>query len=109
MFRIPAHPRYLQLAVRNVVPVIRHTIEGARPPGGIVGAQAFVPALRGECVRYRGPLPARWRGFALPPRRIICVRPVTVGRGQSLAVDMAPARRTIDGHAWQRRLKGGVR
>jgi hypothetical protein len=99
LFRIPAHPRYLQHAVRTVVPLVQHTIAGARMPGGIVGVRTLLPALRGECARYRDPLPARWRPFVPPPPRILRVRPTASGRGSSLAVDMAPVRWTIGGRA----------
>jgi hypothetical protein len=81
VFRVPAHPRYLRQAVRTVAAVVRRTIEGARMPGGIVGVRALLPALRGECARYRDPLPARWHQFVPPPRRLIRVRPATSGRG----------------------------
>jgi hypothetical protein len=80
LFRVPAHPRYLQRAVQAVVPVIRHTIEGARMPGGIIAIRDLCATLRGECARYRDPLPARWRLFVPPPPRLIRVRPATSGR-----------------------------
>ncbi len=79
LFRVPAHPRYLRLTVGSVAAVVRHTSEGARMPGGIVGVQALVPALRGECARYRDPLPTRWRLFVPAPRRILRVRPAASG------------------------------
>ena len=81
LFRVPAHPRHLRLAARIVAAVVRHTMEGARMPGGIVGVQALLPALRGECPRYRESLPPRWRLFVPPPQRIIRVRPAASGRG----------------------------
>jgi hypothetical protein len=81
LFRVPAHPRYLRQAVRTVAAVVRHTIEGARMPGGIVGTRAFLPALRGECARYRDALPAPWGMFVTLPRRLIRVRPATAVRG----------------------------
>jgi hypothetical protein len=81
VFRVPAHPRYLLPAVRTVAAVVRHTIDGARLPGGIVGVRAFLPALRRECARYRDPLPAPWGMFVPPPWRVIRVRPAVSGRG----------------------------
>ncbi len=81
LFRVPAHPRHLRLAVRIVAAVVRHTIDGGRMPGGIVGVRALLPALHRECPRYRESLPARWRLFVPPPRRLIRVRPAAAGRG----------------------------
>jgi len=81
LVRVPAHPRSLGQAVRAVVPVIRHAVEGARLPGRIVGIPALLPALRREAARYREPLPPRWRPWAEPPRRLIQVRPVGADRG----------------------------
>jgi|GEM_PF-1073150 len=75
LFRVPAHPRSLTQAVRAVVPVIRHTLEGARLPGGIVGIPALLPALRREAARYREPVPPRWRSWAESPRRLLRIRP----------------------------------
>jgi hypothetical protein len=75
LFRVPAHPRSMTQAVRAVAPVIRHTLEGARLPGGIVGLPALLPALRREAARYREPVPLRWRPWAEPPRRLIRTRP----------------------------------
>ncbi|HEX7549389.1 MAG TPA: hypothetical protein VF579_02325 [Candidatus Methylomirabilis sp.] len=88
LFRVPAHPRYLGQAVRVIVPVIRHAVEGARMPGGIVGIPALLPALRREAAQYREPLPPRWRPWAEPPRRPIRIRP---------ARPLPPARRVGGG------------
>jgi hypothetical protein len=81
LFRVPAHPRHLRLAARIVAAVVRHTMEGARLPGGNVGVRALLPALHRECPLYRDSLPARWRPFVPLPRRIIRVRPAASGRG----------------------------
>jgi hypothetical protein len=60
LFRVPAHPRHLIPAVREVVPAIRATAMGKRFPGGIYHIPSLYPYLHEEEKHYRHSLPDRW-------------------------------------------------
>jgi hypothetical protein len=60
LFRVPAHPRHLIPAVREVLPFIRSAAEGIRFPGGIYHEPSLFPFLEAEEKIYRHVLPYRW-------------------------------------------------
>lgn len=71
-FRVPAHPRHLLEAARQIVPFVQAAAAGIRLPGGIYLIPNLLPPLQREMERYRDHLPARWRawGAALNARTV---------------------------------------
>ena len=67
LFRVPAHPRHLLKAVREIVPVVQAAAVGAAYPGGICPIPTLLPVLQRAARRYRDPLPSRWRPWARVP------------------------------------------
>lgn len=61
LFRVPAHPRYLISAVRQIVPCVRAAAEGYNLKGGIYPIPDLYPILQRESRTYRDPLPKPWR------------------------------------------------
>jgi hypothetical protein len=61
LFRVPAHPRHLLKAVREIVPVVRAAAAGTQLAAGIYPVPAFLSALRHESHGYRDPLLPQWR------------------------------------------------
>lgn len=61
LFRIPAHPRFLIPAVREVMPFVRSAVHGAKHNGGIYFIPSSYPVLQGYEKSYRHPLPNPWR------------------------------------------------
>ena len=68
LFRVPAHPRHLIPAVREVVPVVRAVAGGAMIEGGIYHVPSLFPFLQEEDKMYRHVLPDRWKGYGSLPR-----------------------------------------
>ena len=68
LFRVPAHPRHLIPAVREVVPVVRAVAGGAMIEGGIYHVPSLFPFLQEEDKMYRHVLPDRWKGYGRLPR-----------------------------------------
>jgi len=60
LFRVPAHPRHLIPAVREVVPFVRASAMGKRFPGGIYHIPSLFPYLQEEEKHYRHSLHDRW-------------------------------------------------
>ena len=60
LFRVPASPRHLILAVKEVVPFVRAAAIGNRFPGGIYPVPSLFPYLQEEEKHYRHSLPDRW-------------------------------------------------
>jgi len=60
LFRVPAHPRHLIPAVREVVPFVRASAMGKRFPGGIYHIPSLFSYLQEEEKHYRHSLPDRW-------------------------------------------------
>jgi len=67
LFRIPAHPRHLISAVREVTPIIRAASVGKGKlnglNGGIYTVPKLFPFLQKEDVVYRRALPKRWEAY----------------------------------------------
>lgn len=63
LFRVPAHPRHLLEAARQIVPFVQAAAAEIRLPGGIYPIPNLLPPLQREMERYRDPLPARWRAW----------------------------------------------
>jgi hypothetical protein len=69
LFRMPAHPRHLIPAVREVIPIIRAiTIREGRPTGGIYHIPKLFPFLQTEETAYRNKLPKRWGAYGKLPK-----------------------------------------
>ncbi len=69
LFRVPAHPRYLISAVREVVPMIRAISAGkGRLNGGIYLIPKLFPILQSEEIVYRHKLPKRWGAYGKLPK-----------------------------------------
>lgn len=67
LFRVPAHPRHLIPAVREVVPVVRAVAGGATIKGGIYHVPSLFSFLQEEDKRYRHILPERWKEYGRLP------------------------------------------
>jgi hypothetical protein len=67
LFRVPAHPRHLIPAVREVVPFVREAAMGKRFPGGIYPIPSLFPYLQEEDNIYRHVLPDRWKKYGKLP------------------------------------------
>lgn len=63
LFRVPAHPRYLPLAVKEVTPFVRFAATGGYLPGGIYHIPKLLPNLKKEAMAYRDNLPVPFRQF----------------------------------------------
>jgi hypothetical protein len=61
LFRVPAHPRHLRAAVREVAPIVRAAVAGVNLAGGIYPIPSLIPSLQCEMEGYGDPLPGRWR------------------------------------------------
>jgi len=69
LFRIPAHPRHLIPAVREVVPVIRAiTVGEGRLNGGIYHIPKLFQHIQIEETVYKHKLPKRWGAYGKLPR-----------------------------------------
>jgi hypothetical protein len=68
LFHVPAHPRYLLKAVREIAPVVRAAAVGTKLAGGIYPIPALLRSLRRETRRYRESLPPRWRAWGKVPK-----------------------------------------
>jgi hypothetical protein len=68
LFRVPAHPRHLIPAVREVAPVVRAAACGGMIEGGIYHIPPLFPFLQEEDKIYRHVLPGRWKGYGRLPR-----------------------------------------
>jgi len=68
LFHVPAHPRHLLKAVREVAPIVRAAAVGTKLAGGIYPIPALLRSLRRETRRYREPLPPRWRAWGKVPK-----------------------------------------
>jgi hypothetical protein len=62
LFRMPAHPRFLIPAVREVMPFVRASVHGTRHNGGVYFIPSLYPVLQTHEKTYRHPLPYPWRG-----------------------------------------------
>lgn len=62
LFRTPAHPRFLIPALREVIPIVRAAVYGAKHTGGIYVIPGMYSALRAHEATYGDPLPNPWRG-----------------------------------------------
>jgi len=62
-FRVPAHPRYLLEAVREVAPIVKDLADGKKVRGGIYPIPRLYPALVKESKLYKDKLPVVWRQF----------------------------------------------
>ena len=67
LFRVPAHPRHLIPAVREVVPVVRAVAGGAMIEGGIYHVPSLYCCLQEEEKHYRHSLPDRWGKHNVQP------------------------------------------
>jgi len=67
LFRVPAHPRHLIPAVRQVVPLVRAAIRGRNLRGGVYPLPDLYAAMRREANMYRHPLPMLWAEFGKMP------------------------------------------
>ena len=67
LFRMPAHPRHLIPAVKEVAPFVRAVAGGARIKGGIFLVPSLFPFLQEEDKRYRHVLPERWEEYGRLP------------------------------------------
>ena len=63
LFRVPAHPRHLLPAVRQIVPIVRAAAEEKKLKGGIYPIRPLYPFLREENKLYQDLLPAPWRKY----------------------------------------------
>jgi len=79
LFRVPAHPRYLLPAVRQVVPFVRAAAQGSNLRGGVYPIPPLYPILQREAKTYRHSLPKPWQEC----NRLLSVREVKM-RWQSL-------------------------
>lgn len=68
LFRVPAHPRHLISAVKEVAPFVRAVAGGARIKGGIYHVSQLFPFLQEEDKKYRHILPERWKKYGRLPR-----------------------------------------
>lgn len=68
LFRVPAHPRHLISAVKEVTPFVRSAAEGKEFPGGIYHVPSVFPFLQKEGHIYSHMLPTRWYGYGEIPR-----------------------------------------
>ena len=64
VFHVPAHPRYLLSAVRQVAPSVRAAAEGSSLRGGIYPIPDLYSALQRETKNYRHSLPDPWKGYS---------------------------------------------
>ena len=60
LFRVPAHPRYLLPALREIIPFVRAAAGGRHLRGGVYPIPDLYQVLRREAESYRHPLPAPW-------------------------------------------------
>jgi hypothetical protein len=60
LFRIPAHPRHLLPALRQIVPIVRAAADGKELKGGINAVPALYPFLEKESKLYKDSLPESW-------------------------------------------------
>jgi hypothetical protein len=68
LFRMPAHPRHLIPAVREVVPIIRAiTVGEVKLNGGIYHIPTLYLFLKSEEAAYRDKLPNRWGAYGKLP------------------------------------------
>ena len=67
LFRVPAHPRHLLPAVRQIVPIVRAAVEGKKLKGGIYTIPALYPFLKKENKLYKDSLPKPWRKYCSLP------------------------------------------
>lgn len=68
LFRVPAHPRHLVPAVREVVHFVQAVAGGVRLKGGIYHIPLLFPFLQEEGNMYRHALPARWKEYGRLPQ-----------------------------------------
>lgn len=69
LFRIPAHPRHLIPAVKEVVPMIRAiTVGEGKLNGGIYHIPKLYPFLKSEEAAYSHKLPKRWESYGILPK-----------------------------------------
>jgi hypothetical protein len=66
LFRAPAHPRHLIVAIREVAPLVR-SAAGMELAGGIYPIPTLLPAIRHESQLYRDAPPPRWRSWGRLP------------------------------------------
>jgi hypothetical protein len=64
LFRVPAHPRHLLPALRQIIPLIRAASEGEKLNGGIYAIPALYLFLRKENELYKGSLPEPWQKYS---------------------------------------------
>jgi hypothetical protein len=74
LFRVPAHPRHLCAAVREVAPFVRRIVRGSLLQGGVYVIPGLRDALERETRSYREAVPAHWRQWTEVPS------PASVGR-----------------------------
>ncbi len=60
LFRVPAHPRHLLPAVRQIVPIVRAAADGKKLKGGIYPVPEVYPFLQKENKLYKDSLPEPW-------------------------------------------------
>jgi hypothetical protein len=66
-FRVPAHPRCLIPAVRQIAPLVRVAAGGKRLPGGIYPIPEFLTMMQKEAKLYHHQLPEGWHQFGKLP------------------------------------------
>jgi hypothetical protein len=75
LFRVPAHPRYLLPAVRQVASFVRAAAGGGTLRGGVYAIPDLHPILLRESKTYRHPLPQPWKPCdRLPAMREVQIR-----------------------------------
>ncbi len=67
LFRVPAHPRRLLSAVREIVPFVRASAEGKKIKGGIYPISVLYPFLKKENKVYKDSLPNPWQKYSSLP------------------------------------------
>ncbi len=63
LFRVPAHPRHLPAAVKEITPFARFAASGGHLPGGIYHLPKLLPSLKKEATAYHDDLPEPFRQF----------------------------------------------
>ncbi len=69
LFRVPAHPRYLLPAVREIAPFVRGAVAGSQLLGGLYAVPFFLSPMEHEATAYRHAVPAPWAFAADLPNR----------------------------------------
>lgn len=64
---MPAHPRHLLPAVRQILPLVGTAVKGEKFPGGIYSIPDLYPFLQKENKVYKDSLPRPWQKYTSLP------------------------------------------